>query len=1305
MAGLSQTIDFTLTGSYDVGDTRFAVSATATSGLTVSFASSTPSVCTISGPYVAIGATGTCTIVASQAGDGTYDPAPDVSQSSTIAKDTQSILFPNPGPQNLADSSLTLSAVTTANLSVTFGSNTTSVCTVSGTTLSFVTSGLCTVYADQAGDSNNNAANRVTLSFYIDNDTDGDGVIDQLDAFVNDASESFDVDSDGTGNNADTNDAGDWDLSFNSQGWLVTTTEANEDYTYQNGVDVTSTDGIIAAGQNEINTGGFSGQFGTVISVNSDGTLNTSFDGDGKLQFSSTSCTTGCNEILGNVFVANDGSYVAISREGNSSEARLVNIDSTGSLTSAFSSGIYTLPVQFPIGILPLSDGGFIVGSTNLNVPISTIYFTRFKSDLTVDTSFGTAGSADVRPTGFFAVTSVAVAETANYLFTILQQNNGSRYLVRINKTDGSVDTSFVHLGATGLNPSVFGTIYAMLGTADNKILFANSASQIIAMDEDGDIAESFGDGGIQTLNQTLQTADLVKSSDGRIVVSGYDSNGDLHVARLKSDGSLDTYFGDNGQIKLDPGNDRFITRDMVLDSDNDIVIAGYAEMTDTTEQALFVKLINDLDTDGDGISDLVDTDDDGDGVNDSSDAFPLDASETLDTDGDGTGNNADTDDDGDGVDDSSDAFPLDASETLDTDGDGTGNNADTDDDGDGVNDSSDAFPLDASETLDTDGDGTGNNVDTDDDGDGVNDSSDAFPLDASETLDTDGDGIGNNTDADDDGDGVDDVNDAFPLDASETKDTDGDGIGDNADKTNQTINFAAISPQALSASTLAISATATSGLSVSFSSSTSAICTVTNAVVTLVASGTCTIVASQSGDTNYEAANDVNVSFDILDDAALSSRIVLSQGSGSVSVFFADQGTAVLTAQVDSASSTAGYSFVWSQTDVDLEPSEGLNSETFSFDPQGHVGSHELSVVVTDPVGTTVTISREISIRSTLPTLSALTDSDGDGNDDLSEGFGDSNGNGIPDYLDSISSSSQIYSDSVHHLAYTETGLLFVLGDVPYVNGQDFIGVSMDNIVDHYNLSEQQQDGDYQYPGGLFDFEVQQLRLAASAQIVLRLSSAIPANAIYRKYIESKGWFTFVEDANNSLASAASVSDDCPAPGNASFKSGLNQGDDCIQLTIEDGGPNDADGKVNGIVSDPGGIAVASTTPDVSIEVVSNNANTFSRNDQEQVVLRLKVTASLAGAQLDSLQISSSGDLNEQTDLSLVALYQDTDANGEGDTLLASGIYLQDDGQLEFTLSTPLQLSSGDTHLVITYQFKQCPTGLASCDTATERR
>ena len=49
----------------------------------------------------------------------------------------------------------------------------------------------------------------------------------------------------------------------------------------------------------------------------------------------------------------------------------------------------------------------------------------------------------------------------------------------------------------------------------------------------------------------------------------------------------------------------------------------------------------------------------------------------SLDTDGDGQPNNVDLDDDGDGVPDTSDAFPLDSSETTDSDGDGIGDNID----------------------------------------------------------------------------------------------------------------------------------------------------------------------------------------------------------------------------------------------------------------------------------------------------------------------------------------------------------------------------------------------------------------------------------------------------------------------------------------------------------------------------------------------------------------------------------------------------------------------------------------------------
>ncbi len=211
-------------------------------------------------------------------------------------------------------------------------------------------------------------------------------------------------------------------------------------------------------------------------------------------------------------------------------------------------------------------------------------------------------------------------------------------------------------------------------------------------------------------------------------------------------------------------------------------------------------------DYDGDGTPDSVDNDDDNDGTPDANDAFPYNSSETVDTDNDGTGNNADPDDDNDGVDDNLDSFPRDATEYVDTDGDGIGNNADPDDDNDGISDENDSNPLDANSGFDTDGDGISDSLDPDDDNDGVIDRDDAFPLNDAESLDTDNDGIGNNEDddddndithdladpaplnpnitgrEDDDGDGVPNIEDHFPLDPSEFADTDGDGIGNNAD-------------------------------------------------------------------------------------------------------------------------------------------------------------------------------------------------------------------------------------------------------------------------------------------------------------------------------------------------------------------------------------------------------------------------------------------------------------------------------------------------------------------------------------------
>lgn len=89
----NQTISFGSLASKTYGDAPFTVSATATSGLAVSFAATGN--CTISGNTVTITTAGSCTITASQPGDTNYNAATDVSQSFTIAKAAATVTLDN----------------------------------------------------------------------------------------------------------------------------------------------------------------------------------------------------------------------------------------------------------------------------------------------------------------------------------------------------------------------------------------------------------------------------------------------------------------------------------------------------------------------------------------------------------------------------------------------------------------------------------------------------------------------------------------------------------------------------------------------------------------------------------------------------------------------------------------------------------------------------------------------------------------------------------------------------------------------------------------------------------------------------------------------------------------------------------------------------------------------------------------------------------------------------------------------------------------------------------------------------------
>ncbi len=125
-------------------------------------------ICSVtSGGVITLVGVGLCTIAADQAGNATYNPAPQQSQSFTITPGNQTITFGALAPKTLADSPVTVGATASSGLAVSFSSTTPLVCTVAGTSVTLLTTGTCTIAADQAGNANWNAAPQVLQSFTV----------------------------------------------------------------------------------------------------------------------------------------------------------------------------------------------------------------------------------------------------------------------------------------------------------------------------------------------------------------------------------------------------------------------------------------------------------------------------------------------------------------------------------------------------------------------------------------------------------------------------------------------------------------------------------------------------------------------------------------------------------------------------------------------------------------------------------------------------------------------------------------------------------------------------------------------------------------------------------------------------------------------------------------------------------------------------------------------------------------------------------------------------------------------------------
>ncbi len=417
-------------------------------------------------------------------------------------------------------------------------------------------------------------------------------------------------------------------------------------------------------------------------------------DGDGTLDENETSVTSDENGY----FKAPPG----VAAEGITK--KIVSIGGTDTATGK------ELPNIALISVLP-SDPTKPVSVTPLTTVISSA--STPEEQAKVLTALGITGTVD----DLLTTDTWALAEAGDATAQDLQRKNQQVGLI-LQTADSLVSDDAIS-SATALTEAVAAQIVEIATTNDTVDLTSTAT-----------VTEVLGD--------TITAVDSTSTVDAAAIAAVADSVADVNT--LVADPAIDPTGDAAKEIAEAAQTDLLTSVESLADGTTDTT-----EFTAATDTATLLKdstaAVAVTDTDGDGISDLLDTDDDNDGVEDAKDAFSLNKDESVDTDGDGIGNNADTDDDGDGIADTADAFPLVSLGTLnDTDKDGrpdtcdaacqtAGMTADSDDDNDGVADSEDAFPLVSTETLDTDGDGIGNNTDTDDDGDGVADADDLFPL------------------------------------------------------------------------------------------------------------------------------------------------------------------------------------------------------------------------------------------------------------------------------------------------------------------------------------------------------------------------------------------------------------------------------------------------------------------------------------------------------------------------------------------------------------------------------------------------
>jgi hypothetical protein len=369
---------------------------------------------------------------------------------------------------------------------------------------------------------------------------------------------------------------------------------------------------------------------------------------------------------------------------------------------------------------------------------------------------------------------------------------------------------------------------------------------------------------------------------------------------------------------------------------------------------------------------------------------------------------------------------------------------------------------------------------------------------------------------------------------------------------------------------------------------------------------------------------------------------------------------------------------FDWSNSDSGLFEPVSANDPAYLIDPQGMLaGMYDLRVAVTDDGAPALTTeaSTLVKIVDEYPLLTINEDVDGDGNSDADEGTGDFDGDRIPDYLDNSTFTNVLELNTSNLRLETSPGLRLRLGASSFEAGEPFAGIDEQSVL---------VDVDHGYPSDIADFEVQGVRPGGTAQVVIPLSSSMPQASVYQHYAFAE-WRNFDTTGGDEIGSASGGHGACPSPGSPLYGSGLAVGSSCLQLLITDGGANDSDGVVDGVIRHAGGVAVPVSASRHNVAFPKQRLSGAG----EATIVKFRLRSESGDIVLRSLTLSAYGPADD-TAIDNVMLVVDTNGDNRlstSDEVLAEGRFTVDDGELVLVLDEPLEVPAGVTEMLIVYE------------------